>query len=184
MDKPATPKNSRKLSTESRIEHISDDVGSPEKEILSLLKAAMGGDDTPPWPANQRWLLWFSEELMGHISVQRRWFVVNRRYMEGWHVGGVCIHPSVQRKGIGTLLMEQAHADLSLQELEFAVLNCGRHLVRFYERVGYTKVSDRALYLRDGKLAIDEDPALGISFRKGFDINVLMCEVFPFGFDF
>lgn len=105
-------------------------------------------------------------------------------YMEGWHVGGVCIHPSVQRKGIGTLLMEQAHADLSLQELEFAVLNCGHHLVRFYEKVGYTKVSDRALYLRDGKLAMDEDPAFAISFRKGFDITVLMCEVFPFGFDF
>ena len=105
MDKTSNIKTSGKLLPESRIERISDDVGLPEKEILSLLKAAMGGDDTPPWPANQRWLLWHSAELIGHVSVQRRWFVVNRRYWEGWHVGGVCVHPSVQREGIGSYLM-------------------------------------------------------------------------------
>ena len=80
--------------------------------------------------------------------------------------------------------MERAHAALIPQELEFAVLNCGRHLVKFYEGVGYAKVSDRGLYIRDGKLAIDEDPALAISFRKGFDIAALRSETFPFGFDF
>ena len=31
-----------------RIEHLVGDVDFPEKEILSLLKAAMGGDDSPP----------------------------------------------------------------------------------------------------------------------------------------
>jgi len=184
MDKTSKIKTSRKLMSESRIERISDDVGLPEKEILSLLKATMGGDDTPPWPANQRWLLWYSAELIGHVSVQRRWFVVNRRYWEGWHVGGVCVHPRVQREGIGSFMMERVQADLSLQGLGFAILNCGRHLVRFYEGVGYTKVSDRALYIRNGKLAIDEDPAMAISVRKGFDVTVLGCDAFPFGFDF
>ena len=184
MDKTDTIKTTSELPTESRIEHISGDVDLPEKEILSLLKAAMGGDDTPPWPANQRWLLWLSDKLIGHISVQQRWFVVNKHYLEGWHVGGVCVHPSVQRKGIGSLLMKRVNADLTLQELEFAVLNCGHSLVRFYKRVGYTKVSDRALYIRDDNLAIEEDPVLAISFRKDFDITALMCKTFPFGFDF
>ena len=184
MNKDGTLKTPSEFPTDSQIVHISGDIGFPEQEILSLLKAAMGGDDTPPWPANQRWLLWSSDKLIGHISVQRRWFVVSRLYLEGWHVGGVCVHPSVQGCGIGSFLMMRANDDLKHQELEFAVLNCGRSLVRFYERVGYTRVSDRALYIRDGKLSIDEDPALAISFRQDFDITTLMCKTFPFGFDF
>jgi hypothetical protein len=56
------------IPAESRIEHLSGDIGSPEKGILSLLKAAMGGDDTPPWPANQRWLLWSADKLLAWIS--------------------------------------------------------------------------------------------------------------------
>lgn len=184
MNNSAAVKILNTFPTDSRIEHLSDDVGFPEREILSLLKAGMGGDDTPPWPANQRWLLWFSNELVGHVSAQRRWFVVNSHYLEGWHLGGVCVHPNVQRKGIGTLMMERAHADLSHQELGFAVLNCGHSLVRFYERVGYVKVSDYALYIRDEKLVIDDDPVLAISFQEGFNVASLVCTAFPFGFDF
>jgi ribosomal protein S18 acetylase RimI-like enzyme len=169
------------MPAESRIEHLSGDIGLPEKEILSLLRAAMGGDDTPPWPANQRWLLWSPDKLLAHASVQRRWFVVNEHYFEGWHIGGICVHPAVQRSGFGTLLMQQVHADLSLQELAFAVLNCSQLLVGFYSRVGYSKVSDRALYIRDGVLVSEEDPALAISFRQSFDVAALTCEAFPFG---
>ncbi len=69
-------------------------------------------------------------------------------------------------------------------ELDFAVLNCGHQLVGFYERVGYEKLSDRALYLRDEELAFDEDPALAISFKRRVDISILKCKAFPFGFDF
>lgn len=172
------------IPTESRIEHLSGDASLPEKQILSLLKVTLGGDDAPPWPANQRWLLWSADKLLAHVSVQRRWFVVNQHYFQGWYVGGVCVHPAVQRSGIGTLLMRQAHADLSLQELAFAVLNCGHPLVGFYNRIRYAKVSDRALYIRDGELVSEEDPALAISFRQSFDVAALTCEAFPFGFDF
>ena len=184
MNKSALIKITSTLPSDSRIEHLSGDVGFPEKDVLSLLKAAMGGDDTPPWPANQRWLLWFSKELVGHVSVQRRWFVVNKHYFEGWHVGGVCVHPNIQKMGIGTLMMEQAHADLSRQELDFGVLNCAHSLVRFYGRVGYVKVSDRAVYIRGEELVTDDDPALAISFHEGFDVASLVCTTFPFGFDF
>lgn len=184
MNRSGPFKVSGTIPAELRIEHLSGDVGLPEKEILSLLQAALGGDDTPPWPANQRWLLRSCDQLLGHVSVQRRWFVVNRHYFEGWHVGGVCVHPAVQRGGIGTFLMRQAHADLAPQELAFAVLNCGRPLVKFYNSVGYTEVSDRALYIRDGRLVTEEDPALAISFRQSFDVAALTCEAFPFGFDF
>jgi predicted N-acetyltransferase YhbS len=99
-------------------------------------------------------------------------------------VGGVCVDPALQRNGIGTLLVRQAHTDLASQKPDCAVLNCGEPLVRFYERAGYVKVSDRALYIREGKLAVDEDPALAISLKRDFDVAALVCEAFPFGFDF
>jgi GNAT superfamily N-acetyltransferase len=184
MNRPDPFEVAHTMPAGPRIEHLCDDAGLPEKEIQSLLGAAMGGDDAPPWPANQRWLLWSPDKLLAHASVQRRWFVVNEHYFEGWHVGGVCVHPAVQRSGIGTLLMRQVNADLSLQELAFAVLNCSHPLVGFYSRVGYTKISDRALYIRDGKLASEEDPAMAISFRQSFAVAALTCEAFPFGFDF
>lgn len=168
----------------ARMERINEDMELPEQAVLDLLKAAMGGDDSPPWPANQRWLLWNADELIGHVAAQRRWFVVNRRYFEGWHVGGVCIRPEVQRQGVGTRLMEQVHADLAQQELTFAVLNCGPALASFYGGVGYVKVADHGLYLRAGKLAQEADPAMAISFSEAFEVSVLSCEAFPFGFDF
>lgn len=184
MNKPSSFEIPEINPAESRIEHLSSDIGLPETEVLCLLKAALGGDDTPPWPANQRWLLWSPNKLIGHVSVQRRWFVIHKHYFEGWHVGGVCVDPVVQRTGKGTLLMRQVHADLSLQELDFAVLNCGRPLVRFYDRVGYIKISDHAVYIRDNQLVLEADPALAISFRQSFDVTTLACEAFPFGFDF
>ena len=168
---------------ELRIEHISEEVGLPESSLLRLFRAAFGTIDVL-WPANQRWLLWEAEQLVGHVSVQRRWFVLNKRYFEGWFVGGVCVDPAYQESGLGTLLMRQVHTDLASQTLDFAVLNCGAPLARFYERIGYVKVSDRAIYLRDGELALDEDHALVISFNQAFDVAALMCEAFPFGFDF
>ena len=93
MNKSNKTKASSTFLAEARVEHLIDDVGLSEKEVLSLLKAAMGGDDTPPWPANQRWLIWHPDKLIAHVSVQRRWFVVKRHYYEGWHIGGVCVHP-------------------------------------------------------------------------------------------
>jgi ribosomal protein S18 acetylase RimI-like enzyme len=99
-------------------------------------------------------------------------------------VGGVCVDPAFQKRSLGTLLMRRVHADLALQTLDFAVLNCGAPLVRFYERVGYVKVSDRALYLRDGELVPEEDPAMAIGFDGTFDVTALVSEAFPLGFDF
>ena len=168
----------------TRLEHLYADVGLPQGALLGLLKAAFGGDDAPPWPANQRGLLWSAGQLRGHVSVQRRWFIVNQRYFEGWFVGGVCTHPDVQGSGIATQLLQRAHADLRRQELSFAVLNCNRTLVGFYERVGYVQIAARALYIRADQIMLDEDPALAISLKTGFDVAVLACAAFPFGFDF
>ena len=78
----------------SRVEHISDDIGLPGAELLWLFRASFGSADVL-WPTNQRWLLWSADKLVGHVSVQRRWFVVDKRHFEGWFVGSVCVDPAV-----------------------------------------------------------------------------------------
>lgn len=167
----------------SHIVHLVNDQDVPATALLQLLRRAFGGADSL-WPANQRWLYWSDDTLVGHVSVQRRWFLVNQRYWEGWFVGGVCVDPTAQGHGIGTALMRRTNVDLAQQSLPFAVLNCGHSRVAFYERFGYIKIADRALYLRKGATAIDEDPALAISFCQEFDATLLCSDIFPFGFDF
>jgi len=167
----------------SRLEHLIGDTGIPGDSLLELFSSAFGSVDTL-WPANQRWLFWLDDRLVGHAAVQRRWFVIDKSHFEGWFVGAVCTEPSVQGRGIGTALMRQAHADLATQELNFAVLNCGEPRVHFYERVGYKRISERGLYLRGERVVVDEDPALAIPLEPGFDVDVLATDAFPFGFDF
>ena len=66
----------------SRTERITDDIGLPAAELLRLFRASFGGADSIR-PANQRWLLWTADGLVGHVAVQRRWFVVDQKYREG-----------------------------------------------------------------------------------------------------
>ena len=77
-----------------------------------------------------------------------------------------------------------AHVALASGELPFAVLNCGEPVVGFFERIGYSRIADRGIYLRGGVAVVDDDPAMAISFRPGFDVRDLACDTFPFGFDF
>ncbi len=167
-----------------KIEHIHDDIGMDTASILHLLKGALGGDDSPLWPANQRWLLMSGDRLLAHVSVQRRWFIIKHRYFEGWYIGGVCVEPSFQRKGIGTLLMQNVHEDLFLQELPFAVLGCSPDIAGFYKGLGYVRISDCSLHICNEELLKEDNTVMGISLSPGFDINLLSCERFPFGFIF
>ena len=94
------------------------------------------------------------------------------------------MHPDVQKRGLGTRLLARASADLSVQELSFAVLATGHRIAPFYESVGYEKVSETVLYLRDGKIVHGPGAALAVSFRPAFDVGGLKCARFPFGFEF
>lgn len=116
--------------------------------------------------------------------MQRRWFLIGKRYLEGWFVGAVCTTPDRQRNGISSDLLRVAHQDLRQQELPFAVLNCAESLIGFYVGVGYSVVADRGTYLRGGRAVTDNDPALAIAFSPEFDFSILHCASFPFGFDF
>jgi len=166
-----------------QIEHIFDDRELKVNELVSLLISVFGGTDSL-WPANQRWLLKKGDRIISHASVQRRWFIVNARYYQGWFVGGVCTDSDYQRQGFASILMQQMYEDLKNQELEFIVLNCGESKVHFYETLGYKRIADRAVYLRNGQQEIDDDPALALTLKASFDVEALSCEIFPFGFEF
>lgn len=116
--------------------------------------------------------------------MQQRWFRLGSSYHNDWFVGGVCTPPDAQRRGLGSALMRVAEQGLAALELDFSVLNCGERVVPFYEQIGYTRISDKALYLRDGAAVVDDDPVLAISLHPHFDISTLCVDVFPLGFDF
>ena len=52
-------------------------------------------------------------------------------------VGRVCVHPSLQRRGAGTLLMEYVHGVLAGRR---AAMSAQAHLVPWYARLGWTPV--------------------------------------------
>ena len=163
--------------------HIVQDADVPERELLALSRAACGGADSL-WPANHRWLTFDGPRPLAHVSVQRRWFVIDGVYFEGWFVGGVCTDPAAQRRGLASALLRRAEQDLRRESLGFAVLNCGESRCPFYERLGYARISDRALYLRGGGTEIDEDPVLALRLKDDFDVAALICDPFPFGVEF
>ncbi|MBT3341513.1 MAG: GNAT family N-acetyltransferase [Gemmatimonadetes bacterium] len=169
--------------TDPDIQHIQDDSDVPTAELLDLFRAAFGGADTL-CPANQRWIARLDGLVVSHVAVQRRWFLVNRVYHEGWFVGMVCTGPDQQHKGLATQLVLRAHEDLVREDLAFTALNCGDGVVPFYEQLGYTCISPRGTYLRGDRGIVDEDPAMAFSLNPDFDVQDLACDSFPFGFDF
>jgi ElaA protein len=52
-------------------------------------------------------------------------------------VGRVCVHPSLQRRGTGTTLMEYVHGVLAGRR---AAMSAQAHLVPWYTRLGWTPV--------------------------------------------
>ncbi|GEM_PF-2549127 len=169
-----------------RIEHLWQDKNIPERKILGLLRAAFSGGKGPPLPVNERWLLWSQDQLLGHAAVQRRWFVVNNKFFEGWLLGGVCIDPNFQGKGLANILIKKVLSDLAQKELDFAILCCDEEkLSGFYQKFGFAKIADSALYLEEGKIrTVEGDRTLVIAFSEDFDLDVLRVDPFPFGFDF
>lgn len=67
-------------------------------------------------------------------------------------VGGIwamCTHPAYSRRGIGSLLMAEAHARMRAASLRFAALGTSRHWVAhpFYQRHGYRDIGHFAAAL-------------------------------------
>jgi GNAT superfamily N-acetyltransferase len=59
-----------------------------------------------------------------------------------WYVAPVATEPVLQGSGIGRLLMDRLAEAAMARELAAIVLECGSHLVPFYERCGYERGAD------------------------------------------
>ncbi len=82
-------------------------------------------------PASETWVAWQKERIVGGIG------------LVGAHVGGLFVHPSHHRRGIGRRLLEHAAALHGPLTLEVYRTNCAA--LAFYGRCGFVAVECRQL---------------------------------------
>ncbi|MBN2535285.1 MAG: hypothetical protein JXB88_20565 [Spirochaetales bacterium] len=70
-----------------------------------------------------------------------------------------------------------AHYDLIL-------LNCGKQVVDFYRKNGFTQISPSASYSREKRVEVDEDPVLCFILNDELKIDDLQCDTIFLGKDF
>lgn len=79
-------------------------------------------------------------------------------------LGLVVVSSEFRRKGVGLRLLRYAIRLSKKDPVTGIVLNCGEDLVGFYARAGFTRISDCAVYFRDGVPVTDNDPVMALSF--------------------
>jgi len=76
------------------------------------------------------------------------------------HLGLVCVAPGLQELGFGRCLVSAFLQRRNLSGSIGSILNCGEAVESFYEKLGFVRISDRASYMRESRLVVDEDPVL------------------------
>ncbi len=51
------------------------------------------------------------------------------------------------------------------------ILNCGRGMVGFYERSSFKVISERAVYIRDNKTVVEDDPVMVLLLKPGIPLD-------------
>lgn len=113
-----------------------------EGEIRSLLWAAFaddehGGFTEDDWQhglGGMHFVMALDGSIVGHASVVERRLEIAGRAVRTGYVEAVAIAPSVQRRGLGTILMREVN-DHVLANFELGALGTGSHA--FYERLGW-----------------------------------------------
>ena len=81
-------------------------------------------------------------------------YVINSRYVDAWHVMNVAVHPTQQRRGVATALLERLFEVTRGDErrgytLEVRVSN--EDAIRLYERLGFEPRGIRRGYYTDNR---------------------------------
>lgn len=86
--------------------------------------------------------------LLAHLAYARRHVMVGPHEVLIAGVGAVCTHPRVQGRGLGKRLFQALLSDLrGNRPADFAFLGCREGVVAFYERCGFTRLTQRVRYL-------------------------------------
>jgi GNAT superfamily N-acetyltransferase len=143
----------------SHMEIITDQqlTAADKSQLGRLLHACFGEMEFEIGPqATIRAILRAGNGIVAHAAVSIRQIDLHTSEEEIAVLGLVCVEPSERGKGFGYQVIQSLHGSLRMPFL----LNCGRGLVPYYEKIGYKEISACASYFRDGKTVIDTDPVL------------------------
>ncbi len=128
-----------------------------------LLKASFGLHEVPD--ANCRLLVTGGGLLLGHCATVARTVLLDSEERVLSLLGLVTVDDAHRGRGLGAELVSRMIDWQRNRGAAGLILNCGKDLVPFYEKRGFVRVSEQAVYERDGRLVEDEDPVMLIVFR-------------------
>lgn len=136
-----------------------------ERAVSELIAASFGGMSSAAIAAHRRWLALVDERVVAHAAVQRRSLSVAGRVHRVGMVGFVCSDPRERGRGWAAAVMRGMVADPDLAALDWLVLNCGEAVAGFYARLGWIRISERAVYTTAAGPRVDADPVYGWGLR-------------------
>ena len=136
-----------------------------EQAVRELIAASFGGMSSSGIRAHRRWLALLGERVVAHAAVQRRSLTVAGRVWQVGMVGLVCSDPRERGRGYAASVMRRMAADLTAEPLDWLVLNCGEGVVGFYERLGWIRMAEGAVYTTADGRRRDADPVYGWALR-------------------
>ena len=121
-------------------------------------------------------------QILGQVGVFRLPMMTTNGPEEAGGIWAMATHPSYGRRGIGSLLMEEAHARMRAAGLRFSVLGTSRHWVAhpFYRSHGYQNIANFASILthRDSLLAFESKLTVKPATREDLaEVDSLFHEV-------
>lgn len=138
-----------------------DDLSS---QVAALLERTFGVTSQPF--AGHRVVARYRGMVVGHAALVSRKVSLGTWTGELLLLGLVAVDPVARHQGIGSALVGQAVQWAKSAGSAGVILNCGTGMVGFYQAAGFRKVSDRASYLRQGVVQVDDDPVMLFSFRS------------------
>jgi predicted GNAT family N-acyltransferase len=100
--------------------------------------------------------------LISHAAIkQERYGFVKDPSATTWILGYVCTNGAFRGRGYARSCLVELFETLRLRAHPWImVLNCKRHVVRFYEKCGFETIAEKASYDRNGKISVDDDPVM------------------------
>ena len=137
---------------------IDSQLNAEDRNQLNiLLQTCFLGIDFDNGPhATIRSILRFGNTIVAHAAASVRQVDLRTSRVELAVLGLVCVDQRQRGSQLGYQVIQALHNSLRMPFL----LNCGRGLVPYYERIGYKEISSSASYLRNGMVVIDQDPVL------------------------
>ena len=124
-------------------------------------------------------------EIIGMLSLFKREIVFADKKIALGGMGGVCVTPTMQRKGAGTLMLKNGLSILKRRKCDIACLNVDleKRIYDVYEKVGF-KMMEREISFENVKGEIVKDSGamfIPINSKDIYDLVMNGNETFHYG---